>query len=218
MKDIRAVILANGEIENLPALKRVLQPKDFLVAVDGGLRHLKRLGLKPDLLIGDLDSVIPEDVRQLEREGVEIMRFPVEKDQTDLELALKTVIDRGFWTVRIAAALGGRLDQALANIFLLLYPSVKEKDIRLDDGHTEVFIIKKQMKIQGKSGDTISLIPILGPVTGIITGGLKYPLRSEELFPDHTRGISNVLLKEEGTVQISSGTLLCIHIRSKSPI
>ena len=84
--DKRAVLFVNGQAK--PGLEVSLLPGDFLVAVDGGLRHLKRLGLKPDLLIGDLDSVDADELAEIEEVGVEVLRFPPAKDQTDLELAL----------------------------------------------------------------------------------------------------------------------------------
>ena len=209
----RAVIFANGNIPGPEKLRAFLRPGDWLVAADGGLRHLKILGLKPTLLIGDLDSVSPEDAARLQAEGVRVDRFPVEKDETDLELALKTVVSEGFRTVLVAGALGGRMDQSLGNIFLLLDPAYRDCDVRLEDGVEEAFAIRETAEIQGAAGDTVSLLPFAGPAVGIRTEGLRYPLNNETLFLEHTRGISNVMQAGAARVSLESGLLLCIHTR-----
>ncbi len=209
----RALIFVNGSLPDPEKVRFLLEPEDWLVAVDGGWYHLKALGLRPHLLIGDLDSVAAEDAAALEAEGVEIRRFPVHKDETDLELALLAVRAAGVATLRVAAALGGRLDQTLANLSLLLLPELEDCDVRLDDGQEEVFLIRKRAEIHGQAGDGVSLLPILGPARGVTTAQLAYPLRAETLFPQRTRGISNVMESTSAAVSVQHGVLLCIHMR-----
>lgn len=212
----RAFIFANGELPDVSALRAQLRPDDWLIAADGGLHHLQRLGLVPHLLIGDLDSVLPEEVSTLEQAGGTVRRFAPEKDETDLELALLAVLQAGCQTVRIAAGLGGRIDQTLGNLSLLLlpgsagYPAV---DLRFEDGREEVLLITSRQAVSGAAGDTLSLIPWLGPARGIHTQGLRYPLRGETLWPERTRGISNVLLGETASISLQEGCLLCVHTR-----
>jgi thiamine pyrophosphokinase len=210
----RAVLFANGELRNPAVVKAMLQPSDYLVCVDGGLRHLKSLGLRPDLLIGDLDSITAGEILELEREHVRIQRYPVDKDETDLELAVLTVIKEGYRTLCLVAALGGRLDQTLGNLFLLTLPELSDCSIRMEDGVEEAFIIRAQATIFGQPGDTVSLLPLAGSVTGVVTRGLRYPLHAETLLFDHTRGISNVILENQAVIQVASGILLAIHTRS----
>jgi thiamine pyrophosphokinase len=210
----RAVIFANGEIEDYPAARRLVQPGDFLVAADGGLRHLQSLNLLPGLLIGDLDSVSGEDIAALQSAGVEIRRYPVEKDETDLELALLAVAMAGCRTIRVAGGLGGRLDQTLGNLFLLLLPGLESLDLRLDDGREEVCLVRRQTTLEGRPGDVVSLLPFNGPASGIVTEGLYYPLERETLYPEHTRGISNIMLGKQTAVSLEKGLLLCIHTRA----
>ena len=223
-----AVIFANGEIGDYAAARRLVQPGDFLVAADGGLRHLQVLNLLPGLLIGDLDSVTPEDVAAMQSAGVEIKRYPVEKDETDLELALLAVASAGWRTVRVAGGLGGRLDQTLGNLSLLLLPALEgpalegpalagpalaDLDLRLDDGREETWLIRRQTTVEGRPGDVVSLLPLNGPAAGIVTVGLQYPLRHETLYPEHTRGISNVMQGQRAAISLEKGLLLCIHTR-----
>ena len=216
MDNQRAVIFVNGRLPSLKTVRKTLQPGDWLVAADGGLRYLQRLGLKPDILVGDLDSVTAEDVEGLQRLGVRIERYPVNKDETDLELALQLAIAEGFRSIRIAAALGGRLDQTLGNLFLLMSPTLAEYDVRLEDGRCEVFIIRKEAEIIGRAGDLVSLLPLSGPACGTWTEGLQYPLKGETLFQERTRGISNVMIAGRAQAGLQKGMLLCIHTRKSS--
>lgn len=207
----KIILFANGE---LPAPEKILgkiESDDFLVAVDGGLGHLTNLGLQPDLIIGDLDSAKEEDVRRFRNKGVEVREYPAEKDETDLELALSAAKKMEPETIWVVAALGNRLDQTLGNIFLLTRPELATENIRLVDGQREVFLIRETASITGQDGQRVSLLPLNGPATGIITEGLKYSLNNETLFPDRTRGISNLMTGIKAFISIKSGLLLCIH-------
>jgi thiamine pyrophosphokinase len=214
----RAVIFANGEAADIKRLDAMLQPDDLLIAADGGLRYLLQLGKWPQVLIGDLDSVTPEEVELARQNGAAVHKYPVEKNETDLQLAIDYAIQAGSSSIVIAAALGGRLDQTLGNIFLLTRPDLHEIDIRLDDGREEVFIIHNQVEITGQPGDTVSLLPYGEPVLSVKTENLQYPLYFETLFADHTRGISNVMETNIARVSISKGILICIHTRQILPV
>ena len=213
----RTILIANGDLPGPQAIVAELSSDDFLIAVDGGLRHLVNLGLTPNLIIGDLDSANPDDVAQFESQGVKVLRYPIEKDETDLELALQAAIEQHPAAIRVVAALGGRLDQTLGNIFLLTRPEFAEVDLRLIDGTQEVFLIRNRTTLTGHSRQRVSLLPLLGPVTGVKTENLAYPLKFETLHPDQTRGISNRMLDSTASVSIESGLLLCIH-ETQNPI
>lgn len=209
----RAVIFANGELRNPAALASMLQPEDFLVAADGGLHHIWHLGRQPRLVIGDLDSLSATDLARLSADGVAIQRHPPEKNETDLELALQAVAAAGYTHVWVTAALGRRLDQTLGNVFLLARPEFAVLDIRLVDGECEAFVIRNEALILGQPGDVVSLLPLLGVASGVETEGLRYPLNAETLYPDRTRGISNVLDAPQALVKVAEGMLLCVHFR-----
>lgn len=210
---METVIFANGEIDDYGALSAVINRDAYIVAADGGLKHIRVLDLVPDLVIGDLDSIAGDEKGWLMDSGVEIIQHDREKDETDLELALSFSLDSGSQKITVCGATGGRLDQSLANISLLSLPDLEEKQIKFDDGREEIFLIKDELELSGSVGDTVSLIPLFGRVEGIETEGLKYPLRGEVLFPEHTRGISNVMEEEQAVIRVGSGSLLCIHTR-----
>lgn len=207
----RAILFANGDLPAPERIRTELTADDLLIAVDGGLRHILALGLTPHLIIGDLDSANPQDVQRFEAQGVEVRRFPQEKNETDLELGFLAALETHPAALRVVGALGGRLDQTLGNIFLLTRPQWAELDIRLTDGEQELFLIMGQTSLHGQPGQRVSLLPLFGPVTGVRTEGLAFPLNAETLYPDHTRGISNRMLSTTANVTIETGTLLCIH-------
>ncbi len=194
-------------------IKKLIRANDLLVAADGGLGHCNELQLVPKVLIGDLDSVPDEEIEKCENAGVQIMRYSVEKDETDLQLALDFLIKKNIRTILIVAALGGRLDHTLGNLCLLLREDLVGREVILDDGIDRAFVIRDQKVIKGAKGDTVSLIPLWGEVTAIRTEGLKYPLVNETLFADQTRGISNEMVTSSAKVIVAAGRLLCIHTR-----
>jgi len=213
MSERRAILFANGLLEDSQAAAALCRPGDLLIAADGGARHMARLGLRPDLLVGDLDSLSQAEVDALILAGTEVLRYPPEKDETDLELAVQAALDRGCGEVVIVAALGGRVDQLLGNIFLLDLPGLRQVKARLDDGRDELFLIRERGEVRGRPGDVVSLLPLGGPARGICTSGLRYPLRGETLYPERTRGISNELVEHQAQIELEQGLLICVHTR-----
>jgi thiamine pyrophosphokinase len=208
----RIIIFANGDLPDLEKARTLLRDDDFIIAADGGTRHALALGRTPNVIVGDLDS-LPANFETSAFDG-EIILYPKDKNETDLELAIQHALTLNPEQIIILAALGGRLDQTLANIALLSDARPLTFDLRLDDGIEEVFFCFDECSIKGTSRDIVSLIPWQGEVTGIVTTGLKWHLQDETLYPQKTRGISNEMLGDTATVQIKSGLLLVVHRRS----
>jgi thiamine pyrophosphokinase len=219
MQGKRAVIFANGDQLNIDAVRKQIEPGDYRIAADGGLRHLHSLGLVPDRVVGDLDSISAGEIAALEQQSIRIDRYSPEKDETDLEIALKTAVREGFTNILVLGALGGRVDMTLANVFLLLLPELVGVDARLDDGEEEVTIIRPGSGenagrvIVGQPGERVSLLAWGGPAKGVCTSGLYYPLYHETLLPEYSRGISNHLIEPRARVTLESGLLICIRAR-----
>lgn len=209
----RLIIFANGKVPELESARRLIQTGDVIIAADGGSQHILALGLLPSIIIGDLDSLSPDDRRRLEAQPVEIQQHSRDKDETDLELALHYACTGGYREILVVGALGGRLDQTLGNLSLLTNPEFSALNIRLDDGVEEAFITRDRCLVHGKPGDILSLIPWRGEVCCVCTEGLHWPLRNETLFPEKTRGISNEMENETATISQKSGLLLVIHHR-----
>jgi thiamine pyrophosphokinase len=212
----RALIFANGEFNHPESVKDYLRADDLIIAADGGTRHLLDLGLTPSVLIGDFDSLSADILASMETQGVETIRHPDHKDYTDLELALRLAANRGVREVFVFAAVGARWDQTLANLLLPTATGFEHLEIRLIDGPQEVALLSggSSIQIHGQAGDTVSLIPIGGDAVGVTTDGLEYPLNREKLHFGETRGVSNILLGEVGSVSLQEGSLLCITIHT----
>ena len=208
-----ALIFVNGELPDPGAARTIIQPDDVLIAADGGARHALKLGLIPSVIIGDLDSLSEAEVRVFNEMGVHILRYPQNKDETDLELALQHAMKSGYHPIGIVAALGGRLDQVIGNLSLLADPESIEAGVRVDDGLTEAFFITSKATVHGRVGDIVSLLPWGLPAEGVSTDGLVYPLTKETLLPYRTRGISNQMLADTTKITVKRGTLLCVHHR-----
>ncbi len=210
----RILIFANGQLPDMEKARSLLQPGDEVICADGGTRHALALGLNPALIVGDLDSVTGDELREAERRGAQVLRYSRDKDVTDLELALQKALERRPSSIRILAALGLRLDQTLGNLSLLSSPRLAGLDVRFEDGVEQAFFCRSQAEVSGRLGDLLSLIPWGGPVGGVHTAGLKWPLSGETLHPERTRGISNELLEPTVSIRISSGVLLVVHRRN----
>ncbi len=211
MEFLRALIFVNGEINQPDKLLSLINADDFIVAVDGGLRHILAMNLKPDLLIGDLDSVQPEHLKWVQERGIQIVRLPVHKDETDLEAALEHVIALGIKDIILLAAIGDRIDHTLANIFMLTKPALSGHSIQIWDGNQEIIVISGDVEIFGSKGDLVSLLPLGGRVMGVTTDELEYPLNQEDLYSWNARGISNKMASDHARVVVEAGYLLCIH-------
>ena len=209
----RIIIFANGEMPNPDRARSLLQNDDYIICADGGTRHALTLNVRPDLIIGDMDSAEKEQVQKLQEHDVSIELFPHDKNETDLELAINHALELGPKQIIIIAALGGRLDHTLGNVALLTDVRLSTFDVRLDDGVEEILLCRGQVQVHGRSGDIVSLIPWQGAVSEVQTTNLKWALHKETLYPDKTRGISNEMTDNTASISIGSGLLLVVHRR-----
>lgn len=204
-----AVIVANGDLNGNARLRELWQGADIRIAADGGAKNARlHLERPPDVLVGDFDSLDAETAAWLEQYSVEKYRYPPEKDNTDLELAVDFAQRRGAERVTIIGALGGRVDQMLANILLL----TRTPDARITDGESEIWCATGHAVVEGARGDVVSLIPLDERAEGIVTKDLQYPLRNEALARGSTRGISNVMLAARAEVDWAKGLMLIVHL------
>lgn len=208
------ILLSNGELEQPAFLKHRLGKLSdaTVIAVDGGFRHARGLGLKVDVLVGDLDSVDDQNRNLATKQGVTTLKFPEAKDETDLELALLHVVKLGADEIIILGALGGRLDMSLANILLLTHPHLVPLRVELWAGNQTAWLLRPPGgSIPGEPGDTVSLIPMVEDATDISTTGFTYALENDFLALGTVRGVSNVITEREARIEFGSGSLLVVH-------
>lgn len=191
---MRAVIIGNGDIDDYAYIREQLMPDDYIICADGGLNHVAKLGIEADIAIGDFDSAEPP-------EGVECIRYSADKDFTDGELAVMYAIERDFDKILMLAMTSGRLDHTLTNIMLLS----KDNRLCLIDGKNEIYAVRDSLRICGRKGKTLSIIPVFSDLCGIYSEGLLYPLRNDKLEFAKGRGNSNVVVDDICTISVTDG-------------
>lgn len=189
---------------------------DYVIAADGGARYCNLLGLTPQLVIGDFDTLTQKELARIAAQGIETERFPANKDYADTHLALLRAIEKGYADIIIVAALGGRFDHTLANVMLLALPEAEKINLRILGDQQEIFLVRKEKVWSGRLGTLVSLLPLSEKVTGIKTEGLVYKVPHGTFVMGVPNGISNVMTGSEARVQIESGLLLVVIDRTGS--
>ncbi len=210
----RVVIFANGECRPPKEVQSLVAGRT-VVCADGGTLHALRLGLSPAVVIGDLDS-LPSEVRaRLEAAGTTFLAFPRDKDYTDLELALRHAVDNGARDILLLGLLGGRLDQTLANIFLLALPDWEPARLWFVADSDTGYLVRggDVLVLRGHPGDIVSLIPITPTVHRVTTQGLRWPLHDATLHFGHTLTISNEMVAPQAEVQVGEGKMVVVKQR-----
>lgn len=211
----RAVIFVNGNLSNLSQVKKIIKKDDFLIASDGAVEHILKLGLTPKIIIGDLDSTPSNLQKELKNLKIQFIKYPRKKDKTDFELTVDYCLENKFQEIIIFGVLGDRIDHFIANILLITKIQTKNRSIKIMiiEDKKEVFVLNEKIEIRGQIGDELSIIPINSILEGVVTTGLEYRLNDETLLRGSTRGISNVFNNNLITVKIKKGIALVIHLR-----
>jgi thiamine pyrophosphokinase len=214
------MVVADGDPDHV-AMNRMwpAQPgaRPTVIAADGGAHAAEAAGWLPDRIVGDADSLPSSDVERYRSLGVHVDLHPPEKDESDTELALEGALRLDPEQIRVLGALGGaRIEHAIANLLLLADPRLDGRDVAIEGGESTIRRIGTRggpgaLELHGAAGDFISLLPLDAEVTGIQTDGLRFPLENESLTLGPTRGLSNELVGERGSVRSASGRLLVIQ-------
>jgi thiamine pyrophosphokinase len=185
----------------------------MVIAADRGADNAIALGLTVDLLVGDLDSVSQETLAACNT----VAQHPVDKDATDLELALAAAVDTGAGAVTVVTSAGGRFDHALAN--LLVAASDRWSALKVDlvvDG-ARVHVVRDKVVLEGPVGGPVSLLAVGGPVSGVSTTGLRWPLRGAPLEAGFGLGVSNEFAQPEASVTVGTGVVFVILPSPEQP-
>lgn len=211
------LIVADGDVPPRAAVDRLLGGgPELVIAADGGALKAEALGYPPRVVVGDADSLATSDVERFRAAGAEVVIRPVDKDESDTELALNEALSRGASRVAIVGAFGGRrLEHTLANILLLASERLKGRDICMADGTSTLRVMHngERLDLSGSVGDYVSLLPLTWHVSGVTTVGLRYTLTREMLEQGPARGLSNELTTSAAAIQIDQGRLAVVHTR-----
>jgi len=207
---LQAIVFANGEFVPPADLNARLATADLIIAADGGSQHCRALGLSPDVIIGDLDSLERGARADWEAQGVHLISHLPEKDQTDFELALLHAKSTGVENITVFGALGRRWDHSFANLLLAAQSQFDGFKILFLHGEQRLLVIKGRSSPDARIGERISLLPLGGDAKLVSTRGLKYPLKDETLFFGSSRGVSNVVVDDKLEIIVPDGILLCV--------
>ncbi len=210
---MRVCIILNGEIKNYDYIKNIINKNnyDYIVCADGGANHSYNMGIIPDYIIGDLDSIYSEIIEFYKLKDVKFEKFPSKKDETDTEICVYLASKLNAKEIDFIGALGGRLDHMIANINLLYYVRNKGIYTKIISEYEDIHIaINEEITINGNIGDTISVIPLNGDAKGVTLENLEYPLNNYDMKFYLPLGISNVMLDEKCSVKVEQGSLIII--------
>ncbi len=209
----KVIIISNGWLGD-PAFfrKRAAAMGGFLtICCDGAIRYLDRLNIQPDMIMGDMDSADAAGLKKFSAGGVKILKYRQDKDATDTQLALECALGVKPDAIEIWGALGGRIDHALANLFLLKLGEKAGIKTSLVDEYCEIFTVKKEASLDDASGQTVSLFALSSRAEGVSLNGFKYSLDNEVLEMSSSRGISNVIVGSPATIHVNDGSLLVVR-------
>ena len=204
-----ALIIANGEDVDKKIIERL--DFDYVICAVGGLGKAEKLGLVPGLIVGDFDSVDKLVLEKYKLKDAEIVKFPAEKDFTDMELSIEIAVEKGFKNLILLGATGGhRLDHSVANLMLLeKYHNLGIK-IEVIDNNNTVHIISDNTDffLDNIKNYFVSLIPLTEKISGLTLQGFKYPLDRVTVNRGSTLCVSNEIVEEKGRVILEKGTAL----------
>jgi thiamine pyrophosphokinase len=188
----------------------VLPTNTLVVAADSGTEIARHLGLDVHAVVGDMDSITPTALAALAALGTDIVRHPVDKNESDAELALRYAIERGAQRIVLVSGGGGRLDHQLALFAVMFIDDLREAHVEARLAGSRAYAVRDggSVTLRCNPGDVIGLLPFGGDAHGITTSSLQWPLSNESLYVAASRGISNRAISDEVTIAVASGRLI----------
>lgn len=208
---MKGLIISGGNISDYKLLEELSLNVDFILCADGGIRHAIAIGRNPDAVIGDFDSTRDEDLEYLKESSIPIIKYPVEKDETDTELAIDYLIKKGYKDITLTGVTGSRMDHSLANIYLLDRLMKKGIEARIIDKNNRIYMTDKGLSLFRKDGYYVSILPINNDGLTLSLKGFYYPLVYEKVQFGSTLAISNKIIDDIGIIEIHSGLALIIE-------
>lgn len=213
---MRVVILGSAEIKNYEKISRFINPEDFIIACDGGLNHVEKLGLSPsavNLVVGDFDSHSRPSEQNFP--SAEIIQLPCEKDDTDVFFAVKEALRRGFTDFELIGVIGQRFDHSLVNISVLLYLQKNGATGVIYDDYSKMQLVVADAKptFIPNTYSYFSLMTLEKEAVGVTIKNAKYPLENATIENSYQLGVSNeVIPGQQAEVSLKTGSLLLIQV------
>ena len=203
----RAVIVAAAKIKNYSKIRKFLSKDDFYIFCDAGLKHCKKLKVKPDLIVGDFDSIKKPST------SIETIVLPVEKDDADTFFAVKEALKRGFTNFLLLGCIGERFDHSLCNVSVLLHLYSRGAECVLIDDYSKMKIVGEKPIFVADTCSYFSLMNVDGNASGITIKNAKYELNNGEIKSDFMYGSGNeVLPGKKAEISVKKGRMLLVEI------
>ncbi len=198
----QCVIISGGEFSPIEEVS----PDDYIIACDRGYAYAERCGIVPDLVVSDFDSY----AGQID-EGIPVIRFRSEKDDTDTMIAVRYAVEHGFESCRLLCALGGRLDHTIGNLQALVFAQEHGVRAMIDAPDTKVYTLRAgALSLPRRENWALSVFAAGDRCTGVSIRGAKYPLQDAELTNAFPIGVSNDWASDSAEVSVQSGILLIV--------
>ena len=179
---------------------------DFVIAADGGFEKIHQLGIEPDLVIGDFDSLGYVPV------GDNVEKHKVMKNETDMMICVKTALHKGFNNIVIFGETGGRIDHTFANIQTLLYASQLGANIKMVDGNNTYTVVSDgSISITGKEKNIFSVFAINGVAHNVTIKNALYNIENYKLEENRPLGVSNQFVNANPVISVGKGSLLIVY-------
>jgi thiamine pyrophosphokinase len=207
---MKFLILANGEYGELDWYRKQ-QGFDRVICADAGALMALQIGIEPQLVIGDLDSIGKKELEQLKTAGCRFLVYPVEKDYTDTHLALMLAEKEGATEVTVWGGTGSRLDHTLGSIFSAAVLAEQGIAVRFASPAQMIYLVCDELRLPGCPGETVSVMALVGRARGVTLEGFYYPLSGVTLETRSTLGVSNVITTPDPVIRVEQGILTVFH-------
>ncbi len=214
---MRFLIMTNGEYGDLNWYQGRAGRFSRVYCVDGGSRRAKQLGVVPDRVVGDMDSITEADRHYMEKNGARFSMFPPEKDFTDTQLALDLAVKEGAGEIVVWGGTGSRLDHTLSNLCSSVALVRRGVGVLFESPDVDVYLVRDRLSLPGRPGDTVSLIVMGDRATGVTLRGFRYPLDGVVLEGSWQWAVSNVVTGATPAVRVATGVLAVFHYKRPCP-
>ncbi len=213
---MRCVVFANGEYGLIGAYNDLIKDNDLVLCADGGANYAHNLGITPDFIIGDMDSIADEVREYYQRQGIKFKKYPCSKDFTDTQLALSLAEELGADVIVVVGTLGGRLDLTMSNIYAGMEMAQRGRKIRHYSPDCTVYLLTGRLVLQGHKGDRVSIMSLSDQTYGVYEIGFVYPLHNAGIAKTNPYAVSNIIEDDIAEISLSRGILLVFHYHAIS--
>lgn len=210
---MKALVISGGKPPSQELIYEELKDSSLLIAVDSGANVLYNLGIAPDLILGDFDSIDKEVLEYFKAKDADIVKYPPEKDFTDSEIAINLLIERNYHEIVLLGCTGSRMDHFLGNLGLLKKCLLCKVKATIKDDNNSIFITDRPLILKGKPKQIISFQAFGEEVSDFTIKNARYPLNNYNLKIGDPLTVSNEFIEGPMTIEFEKGYVLVIYAK-----